>query len=157
MPRKRRALPNAAVLWDRFIYKPLTGEIISKCKPNTKRYQPGRSKYLTTSISIKGITETWMLHQLVWKWCHGHDPLHTIDHINRNTEDNRIWNLRDATYATQLRNHGGCRLTVEKVRVIKRRLAEGELQRVIAADYGVNTTTICDIKRGKCWREVETG
>ena len=157
MPRQRRAMPDAAVLWDRFIYKPLTGEIISKAKPSTKRHQPGKCKYLSTSISINGVTETWMLHQLIWKWCHGADPAHTIDHINRDRSDNRIWNLRDATYTTQLRNHGGCRLNVEKVREIKRRLATGEFCRLIAADYGVSAGAIFDIKRGKNWQSVEAG
>ena len=81
----------------------------------------------------------------------------TVDHINRNERDNRIWNLRHVPYTTQLRNHGGCKLTVEKVRVIKARIAAGDLLKAIAADYSVSATAIGDIKQGRRWREVVAG
>ena len=78
----------------------------------------------------------------------------TVDHINRNPRDNRAWNLRHVPYTTQLRNHGGCRLSVEQVREIKRRLATGEIHRLIAADYGVSVQAVTDINIGRRWRDV---
>ena len=147
-------MPNAAVLWERFDYKPLTGELISKTKPSRGGQ---KAKYLVTSIHTKDGNHRFLTHRAIWKWIHGIEPEMTIDHINRDTRDNRAWNLRHVPYTTQLRNHSGCKLTVDKVRQIKRRLAAGELQKVIAADYGVNRQTIGDISTGKRWREVEAG
>lgn len=35
------------------------------------------------------------VHRIIWAWWHGEWPSGVIDHINRNPEDNRIFNLRD--------------------------------------------------------------
>ena len=43
------------------------------------------------------------------------------------------------------------KLTAEDVRVIRQRLASGELHKVIAADYGVHKTTIGYIHRRRTW------
>lgn len=154
MPRQRRAMPDASVLWDRFDYKPLTGELVSKTFPSRGGQ---KAKYLMTSIHTAAGNHRFLVHRAIWKWVHGIEPEMTVDHKDRNTRNNRVWNLREASYPTQLRNHGGCKLTVEKVRVIKTRLAAGEICKTIAADYGVSPGTIGDIKRGRCWQEVEAG
>lgn len=49
---------------------------------------------------------------------------------------------------------GSAKLDEQKVGVIKSRLAAGELQRVIAADFGVRQTNISLIAVGKRWRHV---
>jgi hypothetical protein len=146
--------PTAPELWARFDYYPLTGELVSKRQP---RRGGQRARYLMSSIHTKDGNQRFLVHRAVWTWVKGAEPEHTIDHINRNKRDNRIWNLRDVPYATQLRNHSGCKLNAEKVSVIKRRLAAGEMQKTIAADYGVHYVTIGDISRGKSWQEVEAG
>lgn len=46
------------------------------------------------------------------------------------------------------------KLTEQQVRVIKRRLLDGETYRQIATDYGVCAGTIGHIKYGKTWVEV---
>ena len=145
-------MPDAAVLWERFDYKPLTGELISKRFPSRGGQ---KAKYLLTSIHTEDGNHRFLTHRAIWKWVHGIEPEMTIDHINRNTRDNRVWNLRHVPYTTQLRNHGGCKLTAEKVRAIKQRLSTGEFCRLIAADYGVSPQAVMDIKQGRRWREVE--
>lgn len=43
-------------------------------------------------------------HRLAWFYVHGEWPSHQIDHVNRDTSDNRISNLRAATHAQQRGN-----------------------------------------------------
>jgi hypothetical protein len=39
----------------------------------------------------------YVAHRLAWLVVHGKWPVHQLDHINRQTDDNRIANLREAT------------------------------------------------------------
>lgn len=43
-------------------------------------------------------------HRLAWLYVHGKWPESDIDHINRNRDDNRIANLREATRSQNMRN-----------------------------------------------------
>lgn len=43
-------------------------------------------------------------HRVVWAWHYGAWPTGTIDHINHDTTDNRILNLRDVTHNTNSKN-----------------------------------------------------
>lgn len=44
---------------------------------------------------------SYAAHRLAWLYVHGRWPDKTIDHINRNKQDNRIANLRDVTHSEQ--------------------------------------------------------
>lgn len=46
----------------------------------------------------------YQAHRVIWKMVHGVDP-DTIDHINGDTGDNRLANLRDCTNAENSRNY----------------------------------------------------
>lgn len=46
------------------------------------------------------------------------------------------------------------KLTEADVQEIRRRVRAGEMQRLIAADFGVSQGTISDIKRGRSWRHL---
>ncbi|MCC8367082.1 HNH endonuclease [Xenorhabdus sp. PB61.4] len=50
-------------------------------------------KYATLNVSGK----SYLVHRLAWLYVHGTMPKHDIDHINGDTKDNRIENLREAT------------------------------------------------------------
>jgi hypothetical protein len=51
-------------------------------------------------------------------------------------------------------SHGMSKLTTIIVSDIKNRLAKNELNKDIAKIYGVDPTTVSDIKRGKIWKHV---
>ena len=52
------------------------------------------------------------------------------------------------------RHVGAARLAPDDVRAIRRRLAAGDLHRVVAAAFGVARSTISAIAEGKAWRRV---
>ena len=49
------------------------------------------------------------------------------------------------------------KLTEKDIPVIRQRLKNGEVQRIIALDYGVHQVTISRIKTGKDWSHVTIG
>lgn len=58
----------------------------------------------------KGYMQIWIYgklyytHRLAWLYVYGEWPKHRIDHINGNTQDNRIQNLRDVPQAVNAKN-----------------------------------------------------
>jgi len=64
--------------------------------------QTGRGKYRCRAIRIDG--KLYKAHRLAWLYVYGHFPKHQIDHINQDSSDNRITNLRDVTCAENNRN-----------------------------------------------------
>jgi hypothetical protein len=50
--------------------------------------------------------------------------------------------------------NGAAKLTEESVRHIRRRLKEGELQKTLAAEYGVSQSLIAQIRKGQVWGHV---
>lgn len=79
--------------------------------------KPFRSKVIVGSIAgskqkkgtrIKIERRTYTAHKLAWLYVYGEWPLcDVIDHINRNPWDNRIVNLRQATYTQNQANRIG--------------------------------------------------
>ena len=99
MARSYKALPPASELWERFEYKPLTGELVHKHRSGPSAAgsvvgTPIKNGYLKTSINKRQL----YVHRLVVLWCTGQDPCFLdIDHKDRNRTNNRIWNLRAVT------------------------------------------------------------
>ena len=56
-------------------------------------------------ISVCG--KKYKAHRLVWLWFYGEWPSKVIDHINRNKDDNRIWNLRDVSQKVNTQRRRG--------------------------------------------------
>lgn len=69
--------------------------------------------------------------------------------------DNRRCNLRWDTPANNAREGKGAKLTVEKVRAIRRLCADGSrTRRELAAEFGVSYQSICSVVRHETWRNV---
>ena len=76
-----------------FVYEPEQGMLrrLAGRTPYPWRGAGTGRKYLLTSVGKKH----YYLHRLVWQYHHGPIPAGgQIDHINRDTRDNRIENLR---------------------------------------------------------------
>ena len=105
MPFQPKPLPPAADLWERYSYNPLTGTLHSLKHPKRKSFgYADRSGYLNTIIRWHGKQQNVMIHRLIYKWVTGEEPGETIDHIDRNKQNNCIWNLRVADWSTQMQN-----------------------------------------------------
>ena len=88
-------------------------------------------------------------------------------HNDGDRSNNRVTNLRWATatenqsdrvrHGTDLRGVSvyGAKLTDDAVREIRGRLADGENQSHIAADFDVSNSTICLINKNRIWAHVE--
>lgn len=102
------------------------------------------------------------IHRLVARAFLGDSDLQ-VNHINGNPSDNRLCNLEYVTHSVNMKhavlvlgkNRGeqvaSSKLTEQDVRSIKRRLATGEMQKHIAADFNVYQSTISDIATGRQW------
>jgi hypothetical protein len=88
-------------------YDPETGVFkwIKSGKGRSLHNQPGclnDKRYRIIYISYK----IYRAHRLAWLYYYGSFPENELDHINRNTSDNRIENLREVSHMCNLRNAG---------------------------------------------------
>jgi len=60
-------------------------------------------RVIAATARPKLAVEHWMVHKLIYLWHHGFVP-EQLDHINRDTTDNRIENLRPADTANNAQN-----------------------------------------------------
>lgn len=86
-------------------YDPDTGVFTRKVKIKGQHVgrivgTSGTRGYLQCTVDGK----PYKLHRLAWLYIYGKWPTHQIDHINHNTADNRLVNLRDVTCAHNHQN-----------------------------------------------------
>jgi hypothetical protein len=127
---------------------------------------PDNHGYLQLNLSdpLSGRRKHFKVHQLVMLVFRGpkSDGL-LVRHRNGNQLDNRLCNLAYGTYAENAADtvgHGrtnrgerchAAKLTASDIVEIRRRSGAGELQKALAAEYGVATSTLCQIvKRTLC-------
>lgn len=59
---------------------------------------------ISVHVSINGVSKSFCAHRLAWMHFYKTDAPKMIDHINRNALDNRISNLRPASYQVNTNN-----------------------------------------------------
>lgn len=95
-----------ALLKEHLDYDPDTG-VFTWVKPTMKRIESGELAGCLNDqgyMNIQIFKRKYGAHRLAWLYIYGHLPKNHIDHINGNTSDNRVCNLREATYAQNNQN-----------------------------------------------------
>ena len=81
-----------AELRRRYKYNPETGKLINR---KTGRELKAKTGNGYSTVFFHGAK--FYLHRIVWCIVYGREPQYTIDHIDRNKQNNRLSNLRDVT------------------------------------------------------------
>ena len=100
MARAYTPLPPATDLWDRFDYKPLTGELVFRVARGSKPKGATFGCRNAAGYIIGGYNGKLMYaHRLIYTWLNGlePEPFMDIDHIDGNKSNNAFWNIRAAT------------------------------------------------------------
>jgi len=90
-----------------FIYDKDTGKLF--WRPWTSKNRTSTIKEVI-SLSPNGYKRTcinykqYYAHRIIWLYIYGYFPENYIDHINRDTTDNRLENLREVSQQCNLRN-----------------------------------------------------
>jgi hypothetical protein len=126
--------------------------------------------YRSVALSVNNVATTFLIHRLVAAaFVERPDNCTEVNHIDGNKTHNAASNLEWCTpkhntqHAVRTGLHkaargersGNAKLTDSAVREIRRRLADGEMVKSIAASFGVSTAPISYIKTGKAWTHVD--
>lgn len=128
---------------------------------------PDKNGYLTACLSINQNREKARVHRLVTEaFTPNPQNKPQVNHINSVITDNRVENLEWCTpqentdhlikYGKGLRrgnDHSNSKLTYSKLKVIKKRVSEGETYTSIAKTYGCHSGTISRAVTGKTWNK----
>ncbi len=141
---------------------------------HTRQGHPSAEPRLMSPGIVKGYPQVKLgrgrqvkVHALVLETFVGPRPEGMVArHINSNPLDNRLvnlaWGTLEENYADRHANgtantgsrHGRAKLTEADIPVIRSRIKDGDLQKDIAADYGVKPSQINAIHKGRTWRHV---
>jgi hypothetical protein len=142
-----------------------TGNVIRKATSKLRKPRLTQYGYFDVFLSYKGITANFLIHRLV-AFEHLPNPkgLPFINHKNGIKTDNRVENLEWCTsshnqlHANRVLNRYNrisrrlkCKLSEKQVLEIRSSLLKGV---TLSKIYGVATTTICDIRKGRRWRHI---
>lgn len=118
-------------------------------------------RYLGVLLSQDGRTATAKIHRLVLITFVGSPPTpkHEGAHWDGNPHNNNLTNLRWATRAENQADKVRLRTVPRKfsddaIRAVRARVAAGETQRALAAEYGMSKQTVCLIVHRKVWRHL---
>jgi hypothetical protein len=97
---------TAEELREQLDYDPLTGVFMRQVS-NSNRIKRGDVAGTRTDRgyrTIRLLNGRYMAHRLAWLYVYGDWPAKCVDHINGVRDDNRIANLREATFVENGRN-----------------------------------------------------
>lgn len=89
-------------------YNPDNGEVRWKVK-KSGNVKVGDIVGRLKADGYRGITidrKEYFLHRIIWLFIHGYFPAMVIDHVNGVKDDNRLCNLREATFSQNNQNRG---------------------------------------------------
>lgn len=143
----------------------LRGEIRSTLRsPRLLRPTPDMDNYRRVSLRFSGRTFARKVSRLMLETFVGPRPDRCdACHNDGVRQNDRLWNLRWDTrrgnladcvaHGTVVRGerNGSARLTADKVQAIRQRIAAGDAQRSIAADFQIAQPTVSDIGSGRRW------
>lgn len=123
--------------------------------------------YKRCTLSVGGVARNVSVHSLVLNAFVGPRPFgHVCRHLNGVRDDNRVanlaWGTPEQNYADRHAHgtdntgerHWQARLTEADVVEIRRRCDAGEVQSVIAKDYGISRVTVSHINVRRLWGHV---
>lgn len=124
--------------------------------------------YVSVALCKEGKIRCKYIHHIVWDAFNGDIPYGLeINHEDGDKSNNTLKNLTVMTHSQNIQHAfdmglakvgeatKSSKLTADKVRIIRKRLARGEIQRRIAEDMQVNPQTITWIKQGAIWKHVK--
>jgi len=136
----------------------------------TLRPSPGSNGYPKVTLCRDGENHTVSVHRLILEAFRGPAPEgFEARHLNGVKTDNRLSNLEWGSLAENAADkvehgtaprgerHPLAKLTEADVIKIRRRLAAGEFQREIAADFGVSRSAVSVIATGRTWSHLRAG
>lgn len=103
-PRHRKTGATQELLLSLFVYDADTGKLFWRENKGKARrgVEAGSEGKGYRRVRVNG--SEYFIHRLVWMYVYGTWPQHDIDHINGNTLDNRIGNLRDVPHCWNMQN-----------------------------------------------------
>lgn len=120
-----------------------------------------RSGYVFVGLRFRGRKKTFLSHILVAVAFVGPCPEgHEVNHIDRTRTNNVATNLEYLTHSANLIHssaeiaRAAGKVTESDVLVIRARVAAGESQTAVAAEYGLHKTNVSLMVRRRIWRHV---
>lgn len=107
-----KELPEQKLLIELLSYNHDTGELRWKCPPKqAKRVKAGqlaghleKNGYRYVALRTCGKYTKYLAHRIIWKIVTGNEPENMIDHIDRNRDNNRWENIREANNSNNKAN-----------------------------------------------------
>lgn len=136
-------------------------------KPRMLRLQTSKNGYIRVVVRVDGKHKLLLPHRAVaMAFCPGYDTRKQVNHIDGDKANNRYTNLvwctpaENCSHAVAVlkqrigdKNHNA-RLSEKDVKVIRKRVANGEHQSVVANDFSITTSHANRIWLRKSWRHV---
>lgn len=116
-------LPSQKILQETFSYNNSSGELSWKFRPEGKFKHPKMAEnwnrrfsnksagadngvgYIRVTLTVSGKKKSFYNHRIIYKMVYGSEP-EIIDHIDGNTSNNRIGNLRSTSLQDNNKNKG---------------------------------------------------
>lgn len=106
--RRKKCNLSADLVRELFLYDPLTGKITRRIKRGFRWLEGEEVGSVSESgyryVSVNSVL--YLAHRIIWLYIHGYIPDCDIDHKNRNRDDNRLENLREASRGQNNINSG---------------------------------------------------